>query len=110
MGQVHQNVFCAIAVVHVEIKHGYSRKTAGQCLENGDGDRIQVAETHHPLARGVVPRWTQEAEGHFAGARRFQGGHRTTHRVSGVLKNLWIDWRVAIEIMSRLLKKRDMLL
>ena len=61
---VPENVFCPIAVVHIEIDHGDSlEKPYFTGMKRTDGDIVEKTKSHRAIGRRVMSRRTYRAEG-----------------------------------------------
>ena len=94
-----QDVLRAIAVMHVEVKHGSLARAARLGLERGDGDRAEVAEPHRPLLRRVMPGRAQQAEVRRAGLGQLERLERAAGAAQGVVADAFVESRVAVEIV-----------
>ena len=97
----------AVAVVDIEIKDGHAVGAGGECLEGGNGHRIQIAEAHGLIARGVMPGRTHEAEDGFASAGKFKSVQRGTGTAAGVIGDAVEVGRFGVEI-NRLREAHEM--
>ena len=110
VGLVLENRLGAVAVMHVEIEHRDALHTGRERLERGDGDGIEVAETHRVVLCGVMSRRAEQTERGLAFARQLHRMERAAHRAPRVLVDLRMRGRVAVEGLRRGLYMGDVLL
>jgi hypothetical protein len=58
-----EDLLGAVAVVYVPVEDQDALGAGGKRVSGRDGDVVEQAEAHRPVALGVVPGWTKPAEG-----------------------------------------------
>ena len=105
---VEQDRLRAVAVMHVEIENRDALGAGGRGFERGDGDVVQVAKAHCPVAGGMMAGRPHQAENTFAPARGSQRVQRGGDGGAGVAGDIFVIRRVGIEIL-RLVQTREVL-
>ena len=83
----------------VEIKNGGAFRAGRQGFQHGDGDVVQIAKAHRPVAQGVVAGRAHEAENIFAVARGFQRIQRGGDGGAGKRDDVFVKRRVGVKIL-----------
>jgi len=83
---------------------GYSKR-----VERRDGNVAEITETHSAISRGVMSRRAHQAESGLAAQRGTRCLDCRTSRTARVHFNVWIKWRIGIEMFERVGNAFDML-
>jgi len=90
--------FSSVAVVCVEVPDGDPLAANRQSVVGGNGDRIQIAETHRSRLSGMMTGWAHQGKTFPTGQRQIDCGYRRPGRTPGVIFNLWIVGSIGVEI------------
>ena len=95
---IEQNIFRAIAMMHVKIKNGGALGAGRQGFKNGDGDIVQITKAHRLFTRSVMAGRTHEAENIFTAACDLQSVDRGGDGRAGAVGNVFKERGVGIEV------------
>jgi hypothetical protein len=96
-GMINHDVFGAVSVMDIEVEDGDSFDARLDRCQSGNGDRVEIAESHGLCRGGMMSGRAHQAQSGMALAGRSHGAKGSADGLSRVLADPRIAGRVGIE-------------
>ncbi len=96
---VGENRFGAIAVMRVEVPDGNALHASFQRIERGNGNVIEIAEAHRPIARRVMSWRAHQTERAAFGNGCTRDLDRRASRASSMIEGIGIRRTISVKIL-----------